>query len=154
PAHLGSSGAVSAVQVSGIEGAKRWKLIVPAALVVVALIAGGIYWRASTAAPTSSGPLTEKDTVVLADFDNKTGEAVFDDALKQALAVQLGQSPFINILSDRRVSETLRLMSRESSSRITPELARELCVRTGSKAIVLGTISGLGSQYVLGVDAV
>ena len=79
---------------------------------------------------------------------------VFDGALKQALAVQLGQSPFINILSDRKVGETLRLMGRQTSTRITPDVARELCVRTGSKAIVLGSISNLGGQFVIGVDAV
>jgi tetratricopeptide (TPR) repeat protein len=124
-------------------------------VVVVALIAAGLYWRSRSAAPVAThATLSEKDTVVLADFDNKTGDAVFDDALKQALAVQLGQSPFINILSDRKVSETLRLMGSQPNSRITPDVARELCVRTGSKAIVLGSISNLGSQYVIGVDAV
>jgi tetratricopeptide (TPR) repeat protein len=91
---------------------------------------------------------------VLADFANTTGDPVFDDALKQALAVDLGQSPFINILSDRKVGETLRLMGRQPSDRITQEIARELCVRTGSKAIILGSISNLGGQYVIGVDAV
>ena len=92
--------------------------------------------------------------MVLADFDNKTGDAVFDDALKQALAVELGQSPFLNILSDRRVEETLHLMGQKSNERITRDIARELCIRTGSKAILLGTISNLGGQYVIGVDAV
>jgi eukaryotic-like serine/threonine-protein kinase len=98
--------------------------------------------------------LTEKDTILLADFDNKTGDPVFDDALKQALAVQLGQSPFLNILSDRKVSETMRLMGRQPGDRITRDVAGELCVRTGSKAILLGSISNLGGQYVVGVDAV
>ena len=99
-------------------------------------------------------PLSEKDAVVLADFDNKTGDAVFDDALKQALTVQLGQSPFLNILSERRVEETLRLMGRPSTDRITRDVARELCIRTGSKAIVLGSISNLGGQYVIGLNTV
>ena len=92
--------------------------------------------------------------VVLADFDNKTGDAVFDDALKQALAVQLGQSPFLNILSDRKIEETLRLMGRPATERITRDVARELCIRTGSKAIVLGSISNLGGQYVIGLNTV
>src|SRR5260370_30901344 len=92
--------------------------------------------------------------IVLADFDNTTGDAVFDGALKQALAVQLGQSPFLNILSDRKVGETLRLMGHQTVDRITQDVARELCVRTGSKAIILGSISNLGGQYVIGVDAV
>jgi tetratricopeptide (TPR) repeat protein len=91
---------------------------------------------------------------VLADFTNSTGDPVFDDALKQALGVELGQSPFLNILSDRKVEETLHLMGRPSNERITRDVARELCIRTGSKAIVLGSISSLGGQYVLGVDAV
>ena len=114
---------------------KLWKTLVPAAWSGCCLIAGGLYWRSRSASPAANAtPLTEKDTVVLADFDNKTGDPVFDDALKQALAVQLGQSPFINILSDRKVSETLRLMGRANRHRVTPDVARELCVRTGSKA--------------------
>jgi eukaryotic-like serine/threonine-protein kinase len=133
----------------------RWKILVPAVVVIVALIAATLYWRSRSAASVATpATLTEKDTVVLADFDNKTGDAVFDDALKQALAVQLGQSPFINILSDRKVSETLRLMGSQPGAHITTDVARELCVRTGSKAIVLGSISNLGGQYVIGVDAV
>ena len=151
----GSSGKVQPAQVFGTQSPGFWKKIVPAAVVVVGLVAGGLYWRSrTTAQDKSAAPLTEKDTVVLADFDNKTGDPVFDDALKQALAVQLGQSPFINILSDRRVAETLRLMSREANSKMTPEVAREVCVRTGSKGIVLGRISNLGGQYVVGLDAV
>jgi tetratricopeptide (TPR) repeat protein len=98
--------------------------------------------------------LTEKDTVVLADFTNRTGDPVFDDALKQALAVELGQSPFLNVLSDRKVSETLRMMGRPATERITVEVARELCVRTGSKALLGGTISSLGSHYLIDLNAV
>jgi tetratricopeptide (TPR) repeat protein len=139
-----------------VGGRKLWKVLVPAAVVIVAALVGGsFYFRSRSAAPaTNATPLSEKDTVVLADFDNTTGDVVFDGALKQALAVQLGQSPFINILSDRKVGETLRLMGRQTSTRITPDVARELCVRTGSKAIVLGSISNLGGQFVIGVDAV
>ncbi len=91
---------------------------------------------------------------MLADFDNKTGDPVFDDALKQALAVQLAQSPFLNILSDRKVEDTLHLMGRPSNERITRDVARELCIRTGSKAFLVGSISNLGGQYVIGLDAV
>ena len=148
----------SAISSSQISSATpplaRWKFLLPAAA-VVALIAAALYWRSRPAAPVATpATLTEKDTVVLADFDNKTADSVFDDALKQALAVQLGQSPFINILSDRKVGETLRLMGSQPSTRITPEVAKELCVRTGSKAIVLGSISNLGGQYVIGINAV
>ncbi|MGA8501903.1 MAG: protein kinase [Candidatus Sulfotelmatobacter sp.] len=148
--------AVSSSQISSTTPPRaRWKFLLPAAVVVVALIAAGLYWRSRSATPAATpATLTEKDTVVLADFDNKTGDSVFDDALKQALAVQLGQSPFINILSDRKVGETLRLMGSQPGTRITPEVAKELCVRTGSKAIVLGSISNLGGQYVIGINAV
>ena len=146
----GSSAAVKAAEVPVTGGKKPWKIVIPVAVVVVAAaVAGGLYFR-----PHPAAPLTEKDTIVLADFDNKTGDAVFDDALKQALAVQLGQSPFLNILSDRKVAETMRLMGRQSGDRITQDLAGELCVRTGSKAILLGSISKLGGQYVVGIDAV
>jgi serine/threonine protein kinase/Flp pilus assembly protein TadD len=150
-----ASAAVPAIEAEQ-QKSGRLKIFVPAAvLIVAALILGGLYWRSRSAAPGANAtPLTEKDTVVLADFDNTTGDAVFDVAMKQALAVQLGQSPFINILSDRKVGETLRLMGRQPSDRITQDVSRELCVRTGSKAIVLGSISNLGGQYVIGVDAV
>jgi serine/threonine protein kinase/tetratricopeptide (TPR) repeat protein len=137
-------------QAAAVTGT-RWKILIPAAIVVLAaLLGGGLYLRS----PKKATPITEKDTIVLADFANTTGDSVFDDALKQALAVDLGQSPLVNILSDRKVGETLRLMGRQPSDRITQEVAKELCVRTGSKAIVLGSISNLGGQYVIGVDAV
>src|SRR5205823_5680623 len=146
-----SSGAQApAVEVSTTGGRKLSKILIPtAALAVAALVAGFLFLRSRPATP-----LTEKDTVVLADFDNKTGDAVFDDALKQALAVQLGQSPFLNILSDRKVEDTLHLMGHTWNERITRDIARELCVRTGSKAIILGSIFNLGGQYVIGVDAI
>ncbi|MGA8234679.1 MAG: serine/threonine-protein kinase, partial [Candidatus Acidiferrales bacterium] len=132
------------------SAARRWMAIAAVAVVAVALGVGGwLYFSAHRA-----HPLTEKDTIVLADFDNTTGDPVFDGALKQALTVQLGQSPFLNILSERKVEETLRLMGRPSNERITRDVARELCVRTGSKAIMLGSISKLGGQYVVGIDAV
>ena len=145
------------VQPSGIVPGKpsRWKILVPVVVVLVVAIATGVYWRSRSAAPaTKSTTLGERDTVVLADFDNTTGEAVFDGALKQALAVELGQSPFLNILSDRKVAGTLKLMGRPSTDRITREVAGELCLRTGSKAFILGSISSLGGQYVIGVDAI
>jgi len=153
------SSSPAAAQITAIPKAGRnrlWKVLVAAAVVIIAgLVSVSLYLRSRPATPAAKAtPLTEKDTVVLADFDNKTGDAVFDDALKQALAVELGQSPFLNILSDRRVEETLHLMGQSSNERITRDVARELCIRTGSKAIILGTISNLGGQYVIGVDAV
>jgi serine/threonine protein kinase/Flp pilus assembly protein TadD len=125
-----------------------WKIVVPAATFFLALLAGGLYWRSH-----HSAKLTEKDTIVLADFTNTTGDAIFDDTLKQALATQLAQSPFLNILSDQRVTETLRMMGRSPGEHITTDTAREICERTTSTAVLAGSISSLGSQYVIGLNA-
>jgi eukaryotic-like serine/threonine-protein kinase len=131
----------------------RWKILITAAALVLAAAIGGYYYF-SHRTPAATAPLTEKDTIVLTDFENTTGDPVFDDALKQALAVDLGQSPFLNILSDRRVGETLQLMGRPANEHVTPEMAREICVRTGTKALLKGSIARLGNQYVLGLEAV
>jgi eukaryotic-like serine/threonine-protein kinase len=137
-------------EVPASSGRKLWKLLVPvAALVVAAAVGAGLYVRSRPATP-----LTEKDTVVLADFDNSTGDAVFDGTLKQALAVDLGQSPFLNVLSDRRINETLRLMGRGPNDRVTREVAQEICLRTGSKALLAGSIARLGNEYMVGLEAV
>ncbi|HEX4946900.1 MAG TPA: protein kinase, partial [Blastocatellia bacterium] len=98
--------------------------------------------------------LTDKDTILLADFDNKTGDAVFDGTLKQALAVHLGQSPFLNLFADERVRETLRLMNKSPDERITPAVGREICQRQGLKAMLTGTIASLGRNYVLNLEAI
>jgi serine/threonine protein kinase len=136
------------------ENKRLWKILVPAAgLVVAFLVAGSLYWRSRSAVSHEAG-LTVEDTIVLADFTNSTGDAVFDDTLKQALSVELAQSPFLNILSDRKVEETLHLMGRSPSDHITQEVARELCVRTGSKAVLGGSISSIGTQYVVVLQAV
>jgi eukaryotic-like serine/threonine-protein kinase len=138
------------VAIAAEPSSRRWKVLIPSVTIIVgALVAAGLYLNRHPATP-----LTQKDTVVLADFDNKTSDPVFDDALKQALAVQLAQSPFLNILSERRVEETLRLMGRSQNEHITRDVAQELCLRTGSKAFLLGSISNLGGQYVIGVDAI
>jgi eukaryotic-like serine/threonine-protein kinase len=97
--------------------------------------------------------LTEKDTIVLADFDNKTGDAVFDDTLKQALGVALRQSPLLNILSDDKVSSTLKLMTLPDHTPLVPEVAREVCQRAVSRAYIAGSITALGREYVLGLRA-
>ncbi len=123
------------------------------AAALASLGAGGLYLRSRSGGPNTS-PLTEKDTVVLADFTNSTGDPVFDGTLKQALAVDLEQSPFLNVLSDTKAGETLKLMGRTPSERITAEVATELCLRTGSQAVVSGSIANLGSQYVVALDAV
>ena len=149
-----SSSAANVVEVP-VAGSKLGKVLVPAVVVVAALIAGGLYLRSRPATQATIGaPLTEKDTIVLADFTNTTSDPVFDGTLKQALAVDLEQSPFLNILSDRKIGETLRLMGRAPSDRITQDVAKELCVRTGSKAILAGSVSSLGSKYVIGLEAV
>jgi tetratricopeptide (TPR) repeat protein len=130
---------------------KRWKILAPVALMLVAAAIGGtLYFRSRQA----MARLTDKDTIVLSDFDNKTGDSVFDDTLKQGLSVQLEQSPFLALVSERRVNETLKLMGRPAGDRLTPEVTREVCQRTGSKAMLAGSIAGLGRQYVIGLKAV
>ena len=126
-----------------------WKLGTSVLLLLAAILAGGMYWR-SHRAPK----LNDQDTLVLADFDNTTGDPVFDDTLKQAISVQLGQSPFLNILSDARIRATLKLMAKPRSTKLTPEVARDLCQRASAKAYIAGTIASLGRQYVIGLDAV
>src|ERR1039458_1063121 len=118
-------------------------------LVSVAMLGGTWYWR-SHRAPK----LTEEDTIVLADFDNKTGDAVFDDTLRQGLSVQLGQSPFLQLVSGRKVNQILKLMGRQAGDRLTPEVTREVCQRARNKAMLTGSIARLGSQYVIGLKAV
>ncbi|MGH9539383.1 MAG: protein kinase domain-containing protein [Terriglobales bacterium] len=149
-AAVGSSRLASkAVEATDSKSSRHWKVLVLAAsLLVAALVGGSLYLRSR-----STSALTEKDTIVLTDFANTTGDPVFDDALKQALSVELGQSPFLNVLSDRKVGETLKLMGRPVTDRVTLDLARELCLRTGSKAIIAGSVSNLGNQYVIGLNA-
>ena len=144
-----SAGRVAVAHEAPVVQKLWWMIPAATVLLVAALIAGWLYYRSH-----QTKPLTEKDTVVLADFDNKTGDTVFDDALKQALAVELGQSPFLNLLSDRKVSETLGMMGHPTNERITADVGRELCLRTGSKAVLGGTISSLGSHYLLDLNAV
>ncbi len=97
--------------------------------------------------------LGEKDSVLIADFTNTTGDPVFDETLRQGLAVQLEQSPFLSLVSEDRIQQTLRLMGQPPDARLTPEIAREICERTGSAAVLDGSIASLGSQYVLGLRA-
>ena len=118
------------------------------AVVVAALIAAGLYWRARRV-----HTLTEKDTIVIAEFDNKTGDKAFDDTLRPALAYRLEESPFLKVLSDDRIAQTFTLMAKPDA-RLTHDLVREVCLRTGSAAAIEGSISSLGSQYFIGLKAV
>ena len=128
---------------------KPWIWAVPAALLAILAVTGWLYWRSR-----NTLKLTDKDAVVLADFDNQTGETIFDDTLKQGLSIQLEQSPFLDLVSESKVNDTLKLMGRSPGDRLTPELTREVCQRTGSKAMLTGSISGSGRQYVIGLKAV
>jgi serine/threonine protein kinase/tetratricopeptide (TPR) repeat protein len=145
-----SSSAVKAAE-APVMGRKLWKILLPAAVVVVAVaIAGTFYLRSRR----SAHQLTEKDTIVLSDFTNTTGESVFDGTLKQALSIQLEQSPFLNVLPDFRVNAILKLMNRQPDERLTTELAREVCLRSNSKALLEGSIGRVGSHYLISLKAV
>ena len=126
---------------------KKLALGMVAAGAIATLAIGGFLY------PRHAHALTDKDTIVIADFTNTTGDTVFDDTLKQALAVDLGQSPFLNILSEDKARQTLRQMTRPAGERLTQDLAREVCQRTGSKAYLTGSIAALGTQYVIGLEA-
>ena len=127
----------------------RKGLAIAVGLLIVVIAAGALYFRSR-----QSAKLTEKDSVLLADFVNTTGDAVFDGTLKQALAVQLAQSPYLNILPDSRVQRALRFMGRSPDERLTRDVAHEVCLREGVKAMLEGSIAGLGSHYVITLDAV
>ena len=142
-----TSGTVAMANAPAPRLAKLWKIAVPVLLFAL-LIPGGFYYRSRR-----SKLLTKRDTIVLADFANSTGDSVFDDTLKTALSVSLRQSPFLNVLSDSNVAKTLRQMTRPADTKLTPEVARELCQRSGSKAYIAGAIGSLGSEYVLGLKA-
>ena len=131
------------------RGSRR-TLYVIAAILCAVLLAGGLYFRSHR----QNQRLTERDTIVLTDFANSTGDVIFDDTLKTALTVSLRQSPFLNVLSDRDVAKTLQQMTRPTDTKLTPDVARELCQRAGSKACIAGAIGSLGSEYVLGLKAV
>jgi serine/threonine protein kinase/tetratricopeptide (TPR) repeat protein len=146
PVNAASSGA-SGPSASRLRP-RRWQLVSAGTIVVVVGAAVLLMQRGKVQA------LTERDTVLLADFVNTTGDPVFDGTLKQALAVQLEQSPFLNLLSEERVHTTLGFMGRPVDERVTPTLAREICQREGVKAVLSGSIESLGSHYVVALNAV
>jgi tetratricopeptide (TPR) repeat protein len=138
----------SAVNGAGGSRGIRGLVITLAAAAVVALATGGYFFFHRTP------KLTDKDTIVLADFTNTTGDSVFDDALRQGLAVQLEQSPFLSLISEERIKQTLSLMGRPADVKLTQEIGREVCQRTESATVLSGSITRLGNQYVLGLKAV
>jgi serine/threonine protein kinase/tetratricopeptide (TPR) repeat protein len=149
-----SSAAMPAAQASASVGipispSRPWKLIISAAVVLAALIAGGIFLRSH-----KTQAITEKDSILVADFVNTTNDPVFDGTLKKALAVDLEQSPYLNVFSDAKARHTLTLMGKQPDERITLETAREICQRNGVKAVVAGSIASLGSQYVVTLTAI
>jgi DNA-binding winged helix-turn-helix (wHTH) protein/tetratricopeptide (TPR) repeat protein len=131
-----------------IKETKPWPWVAVAAVLLI-----GVSIGVFTLLLRKSHMLTDKDTVVLADFSNSTGDPVFDGTLRQGLAVQLEQSPFLSLVSDQRIQRTLRLMNQPADARITGQTAQEICERTGSAAVLEGSISSLGTQYVLGLRA-
>jgi len=144
-----SSGRVTVRKPKAPQKRRQRKIVATTAIFLSAvLIAGGLYYR-------SHRPklLTEKDTIVVADFVNTTGDAVFDGTLKQALAIQLEQSPYLNVLSERRVSATLKMMDRPADQRLIHEVAREVCLRSNSKVLLEGSIGSVGSHYLIGLKA-
>ncbi len=150
-----SSGAVSSGAVATVPAAPQprpaWrKFMIPAAVVfLLALVAGGFYWRKH-----QTVQLTDKDQLILADFTNQTGDAVFDSTLKEALAIQLEQSPLLQLVSDAELHNNLQYLGQSGAQKITPELAQQLGQRLGVKAYLAGTIANLGSSYVISINAV
>jgi len=131
-----------------VKETKQWRWIAAAVVLLVA-VAGGIWWLNSR----RNAVFTAKDTVVLADFVNSSGDPLFDGTLREGLAIQLQQSPFLSLISDQRIQRTLLLMGHQADARFTPEVARGVCERTGSAAVLEGSIVPLGSQYVLELQA-
>lgn len=146
---------VSPVVISGTQLSAARSLIDRPAKIVLSLVVGlalvvttVLFFRTRHVQA-----LTERDTIVLAEFVNSTGDSIFDYALRQGLTMELEQSPFLNILSDRRTGQVLKLMGRSPTEHLSPELAREVCLRTDSKALVVGSIARLGNRYVIGLTA-
>jgi serine/threonine protein kinase/tetratricopeptide (TPR) repeat protein len=127
----------------------RWALAAAGLLIAAAIAGGGVYWRSR-----SGQQLTAKDSILLADFVNTTGDSVFDGTLKQALAVQLEQSPYLNLVPDQTIRKTLQFMGRPADERVTGNVAREICERQNIKAMLSGSIATLGSEYVVALDVV
>ena len=128
---------------------RHWKLFLSAAIVLAAVVGGVVYWRSHRTVH-----LSKRDTIVLADFANSTGDPVFDGTLKQALAIQLEQSPFLNVLSDKQVSDTLKLMQHPVTERLTQTTAQAVCLRANSRAVLEGAIAPIGDRYRIDLKTV
>ena len=137
---------------TAVSRKNRWKLALPIGLILLVLL-GVIILGLSHRHTSQASKLNERDAIVLADFANSTGDPVFDNTLKQGLAVSLRQSPFLNILSDSKVAATLTMMTRPPNTQLTSDVAREVCQRAHAKAYIGGSISALGKEYVLGLQA-
>ena len=144
-----SAAATAQVASKSARKSVRWAAAAGATILVIGLALDGRLFFSRKA-----HALTDKDTIVLADFSNTTGDPVFDGTLRQGLSVQLEQSPFLCIISDQQVQQTLSMMGQKPDARLTPEIARELCLRMGSTVVLEGSIANLGNQYVLGLKAV
>jgi eukaryotic-like serine/threonine-protein kinase len=134
------------------QSTARYRLAIAALIVLAA--SGLTGWFFYTRYTRRFQRLTERDTVILADFENRTGDSVFDDTLKQALAVDLEQSPFLNLLSDRKIGSTLQMMGRSLDQHLSRDTAQEVCQRAGGKAVLAGSIANLGNEYLVGLNAV
>jgi eukaryotic-like serine/threonine-protein kinase len=142
----------ASARISASSSSRLRRLLFPALfLLTLALLASVFFFRRLS---PRTPKLTDKDTIVLADFTNTTGDMVFDDTLRQGLSVQLEQSPFLSIVSDQRIQQTLQMMGQKPDVRLTPEIAREICQRTGSTAVLNGSIAQIGTQYSLILKAV
>src|ERR1700736_1064699 len=144
-----SSGAVATVPAAPQPRPSWRKFVIPAVVVLLAAIAGGFYWRKH-----QTVQLTDKDQLILADFTNQTGDVVFDSTLKEALAIQLEQSPLLQLVSDAEMHNNLQYLGQSGAQKITPELAQQLGQRLGVKAYLAGTIANLGPSYVISINAV
>jgi eukaryotic-like serine/threonine-protein kinase len=138
---------------AALNNAKRWKLLAPASAAVLALFAAAGYFYLHRTSKVTNPKLTNKDTIVLADFVNKTGDPVFEGTLRQGLSIQLAQSPFLSLVPEEVIKHALDLMSQPKDAPLTAQSAKEVCERVGSAAVLEGSIVSLGSQYVLGLRA-
>lgn len=147
-AAMGDKASESSIHPQSRPGTIRWLVIIPAVL-VLALVGVIAVVRASR-----HPPLTEKDYLLITEFSNQTGDPIFDATLRKAVAIDLGQSPYLNIVPDEKIRQTLGLMGRPPDTRVTPEIGREICQRNGVKAMLTGSLASLGNQYQLALEVV